>query len=240
MKLPTISFLYEDEFLFVVEKPALLHSVKLRSAEADQDSLAARLLDWDSRLSRAGVKPEDAGLLQRLDFETSGLMLGAKSSEVWQKLKDIFKSEQVSKSYVVLLEGFFPKRKEIESFIGSRHRASKKVSVTKFPTRSGLKAKTTFELIRKSPANDASLVRAIAASARRHQIRAHAAKLGFPLWGDKLYGSTRALSDIAGLQGFPEQHPPFLLHAETVAFVHPISGKALRFQSELPAYFSSI
>lgn len=235
MKSPTIKFVFEDEFLFVLEKPALLHSVKINSSK--DDSLAARLLDENPQLSEVAAKPEDAGLLQRLDYETSGLILGAKNKQAWSKLKDCLKQEKIKKSYFVLVEGAFPKMREAVGYIGSRHRASKRVTVTKFPVARSLQARTTFELIKKIPRANASMLKAFAENARRHQVRAQAAQLGFPLLGDKLYGSKRTLDESLEIQESALPVPPFLLHADFLSFTHPLTDQKLSFRSKPPEYF---
>ncbi len=217
--------------MFVVEKPALLHSVEIKNSK--QTSLAQMLLDIYPNLSEVSQKPEDAGLIHRLDYESSGLLLGAKSKDIWLKLRAELKAERIKKEYLILVEGLFRKKLEINNFIGSRHRGSKKVTVTKTKVARSLPAQTNFETLKLLREPKASLVKASAANARRHQVRAHAGYLGFPLLGDALYGSVRRLAELEFFRSKAEI-TPFVLHATSLAFRHPITCGFLDFNSPLP------
>jgi 23S rRNA pseudouridine1911/1915/1917 synthase len=221
---PKIAF--EDERLLVIEKPACFHSVRdLRSPQGR--SVADWLMAEYPGIERASLKAEDAGLINRLDFETSGLLLAAKDRESWEQLSLLLKSGRINKSYTILVEGEFPAKREVAGFIGSRYRHSKKVVVADVLPKGGkrfLEAKAVFARLEYAAQWDASLVRAEAHTARRHQIRAQAAHLGHPLVGDALYGSRRALGEVWQ----EDAHlpcPPFFLHAERIEFVHPYTRK---------------
>ena len=233
---PTVVF--EDQDIMVVNKPAGLHSVKLSSS--DNPSVAKWLAEIRPSMAEIGNNAADAGLVQRLDFETSGLMLAAKSTKIWERLHHSILAGEIQKSYFCAVEGIIEERKiSVDSFIGSPYRRSKKMRVypkdsCSKPPKRALDAKTVFELEKKidfaditsSPANLGScLLKVSAATARRHQIRAHAAFIKHPLIGDKLYGATLNLSD------YPVA---FFLQASSLKFRHPISAEFLSFKIDIP------
>ena len=219
-------FIYEDPYLWILNKPAGLHS---SNSGKSPDSLARSILE---------VKPEqqavsdEAGLVQRLDFETSGCITVARSADVASALLALFTGGAVHKSYLILTEGKM-KSCALESRLGSRYRGSKKTSVYKTDSekpRTQL-AETNFEVLKYLDSNT-TLVRAHTTTGRRHQVRAHAAHLGYPLLGDVIYGSKQPLS--TAFQN--NQTPAFFLHAEELTFNHPTTGQALTVRAPLPAY----
>lgn len=234
---------FEDQDLMVINKPAGLHSVRL--TDSDNPSVAKWLTETRPEMAAIGNSPADAGLVQRLDFETSGLMLAAKSSAIWQRLHKSILAGEIHKSYFCAVEGILEQQKiSIESLIGSPYRRAKKMrvypkdSLKKSPKRF-LDAKTVFELeqitnsgiaadsqiVSGSCNLSACLLKVTAASARRHQIRAHAAFIKHPLIGDKLYGASLSLSD------YPVA---FFLQASSLEFRHPVSNQFLSFKIDLP------
>lgn len=223
----SLQFLYNDAHLFAVYKPAGIHSVRLPSGggESIADALAALYPHLES-VSRS---PLDAGLVQRLDHETSGVLLGAKTPEAWQKLFAALTAGEITKSYVALVEGHFSSPVSFESYIGSPNRGAAKSKIYEREPLAKARAlwgSTTFAPMDYKATHDASLVQASASSARRHQIRAHAAHVGYPLIGDKLYGSTRSLGSMCVS---PRE---FFLHAWKVSFIHPFTHEPLKIESD--------
>lgn len=225
--------LFEDDFLFVLDKPPCVHSVI--SPRSDEHSVAQGLLAVLPGLEQVSEKKEDAGLVNRLDFETSGVLLGAKSREVWLALREMLKRGAVQKSYLALLEGRLEDAIEIETYIGSSGRHSGRVKIFEKHVPKGvraLKGKTRFEPERYLFDGRATLVRAYASPARRHQVRAHAAHIGFPLVGDGKYGAKLKLSDVLPERENQGSGPDFILHAERISFIHPISRVLIEIVSE--------
>ena len=202
-------------------------------AGSEGASLAEALLQRWPFLASVAPKEGDAGLIQRLDFETSGLIIGAKNAESWQRLNAALKTGQIKKSYLALLRGQLRRPATIKGYIGAHSRSAKKVRVYKSdPGSRALAAESSFRPVRIWPKEDVTLARAQAPTARRHQIRAHAAALGHPLVGDSVYGDKGGLADCGVI--FTQALRPgqkFLLHAETVEFEHPVTGERLRFDS---------
>ncbi|MCB0340254.1 MAG: RluA family pseudouridine synthase [Bdellovibrionales bacterium] len=225
-----LEILYEDEFLFAINKPAEIHSVMLE--QSDSPSIAQILIESDPLWGEVSSKIEDAGLVNRLDFETSGILLAAKSKQIWIDLRATILSESVYKSYVALVEGHLCGQHEIDNFIGTSARRAKKVKVfLKEPRKKdrALPAKSEFVSLRYVEHFDATFVRAIIYCARRHQVRAHAQFLNHPLLGDELYGSTRNLTETIGAKS-----PGFFLHGERMKFVHPVSNEIVDISAPIP------
>lgn len=219
--------IYEDEDLLVLDKPAGIHSVS--QSKSNEESLAMWLVSRNSSLEAIGKNVGDSGLVQRLDFETTGLILTAKSQRIWESLHQLIMLGALEKHYFCLVEGKLKADKiELSSFIGSPYRRGKKVRVyPKMPRKPhrALEAKTTFENLRSN--KNVSILRAYAPTARRHQIRAHAASIGHALVGDTLYGSSMSLDG--------HYSSSFFLQACYLKFQHPTEkSKVLEFELELP------
>jgi 23S rRNA pseudouridine1911/1915/1917 synthase len=205
-----IVILYEDDDLYVIDKPAGIHSVML---EGGGISIAELLLEQNPALAKISKNPNDAGLVQRLDLDTSGCLLAAKNKNTWEKLFLMLKNGEIKKSYLAVVEGIFAEPQVVESFIAPRSRHSKKVQVLRKEKPRSLSAYSEFFPKEINQEQQISLVEGHAPTARRHQIRAHLAYLGFPLVGDVLYGSKRTLPN--------DFKRSFFLHAATLSFKHP-------------------
>lgn len=230
MKSAAPSWVYRTERMFVVHKPAGIPSVK--------GETPGSLAEWLEQQGVAAGRDGEAGLVQRLDTDTSGLMLGAFDNQAHQVLREMIQQGKVYKEYRALLEGEFRGTKEITCWLGSRYRSSKKVQV--WPTkpmgsshaaRHALEATSTFvskEVVDlPSLKTKASWVTVVASVARRHQVRAHAALLGHPLVGDDLYGAALTLDDVVASvpEIAPRQQGKFILQACRVRFVDPWVGE---------------
>jgi 23S rRNA-/tRNA-specific pseudouridylate synthase len=195
---------------------------------AGGSSVADLLLAENPSLAQVGTQGTDAGLVTRLDYSTSGVLLGASTSSMWQTLHDTIARGEIDKRYVAWVEGHFPEQLSVTTFIGSPHRGAKKMKVyERKPAKAAraLEGTSHFKLISYDSALDSSLVEISASPARRHQIRVHAAYLGHPLVGDSLYGSSRSLVAPAG------EPRDFFLHAYRVSFRHPDGDRAITIES---------
>jgi 23S rRNA pseudouridine1911/1915/1917 synthase len=204
---------YQDEHLMIVDKPA---GVVVHPARGHRAGTLAQAL------SAHGVRGGEAwraGIVHRLDRDTSGLLVVAKSTEVHRQLKALLAERRLHREYVALVAGHPEARTgTIDAPIG-RHRHDR--VLMSIDTDEPREARTHFALERLLPT--ASLVRVTLETGRTHQIRVHMAAIGHPVCGDPQYGA-------AGEYGLERQ----FLHAARLAFTHPVTGEAVDVHSELP------
>lgn len=214
--------LFEDDCLLCVAKPRGVNSVRLR--ESDSSTVSDLIVAHCKACAQAAPDKRDGGLVQRLDFWTSGAIVAAKDPATWQQLRKALQAEQVEKTYLALVEGV-PKRKRfVVDAAFSVSKGKKKVSLAKAREIKTLPARTSIELV--AAHAHWSIVRATMYRGRRHQVRAHLASAGHPLIGDSQYGSTITLNTL-----LPKCDDGFLLHAETITLLHPKSGKKIHIKT---------
>lgn len=226
-----LDVVYEDRDLLVVDKPAGM-VVHPAAGNPDRTLVNALLAHCGAGLSGIGgvVRP---GIVHRLDKDTSGLMVVAKSELAQNRLASAFAAREVDRAYLALVWGVpLPLAGEISGNIGRSRSNRQKMAVVA----SGGKPAITRYKVLKEWQGLASLVECRLATGRTHQIRVHLAAKGHPLVGDRVYGSGRQARRAAGPAGaalarFPRQ----ALHAYRLGFVHPVTGERLGFESELPA-----
>ena len=223
-KLP-LTVIFKDRALLVIDKPAGM--VVHPGAGNPRHTLQNALLGLDPKL---GLVPR-AGLVHRLDKDTSGLLVVARTPEVHTALVTALAARQISRQYLAVCTGVMTGGGTVDEPIG-RHRAQRlKMAVR----RDGRPAVTHYRVLQRFRGH--TLVRAELESGRTHQIRVHLAHIGFPIVGDPLYGGRRQLPAgctpalTAALGAFRRQ----ALHAERLALTHPLSGKRLEWQAPLAA-----
>ncbi len=227
-----LSVLYEDAELIVIDKPAGM-AVHPAPGSPDRTLVNALLHHCAGSLSGIGgvARP---GIVHRLDKDTSGVMVAAKTDAAHAGLAEQFSRHNLERVYVALVRGApHPGRDRIETLIGRSPGDRKKMAVL----RSGGRVAITHYATERSfgPAERplASRVACRLETGRTHQIRVHLASRGAPCLGDPLYGSgppapaVRAAIAEAGLERQA-------LHAAVLGFRHPITGEALRFETPLP------
>jgi 23S rRNA pseudouridine1911/1915/1917 synthase len=210
---------YEDEHLLVVDKPAGL--VVHPAPGHARGTLVHGLLAYDVE---GGDAPERPGIVHRLDRDTSGLLVVARSPEAHRRLQELVQSRELTREYIALAAGRPRSRRgTIEAPIGrDRHDALRQSLDTDTPRA----AVTHFEVEQLLPRH--ALLRVTLETGRTHQIRVHLAAIGLPVAGDALYGRPGDL-------GLERQ----FLHAARLAFTHPITGVAVDVSSPLPADLQS-
>lgn len=212
---------YEDEGLMVLNKPAglVIHPAPGHS----EGTLVNALLHHcpDLHATEANVRP---GIVHRLDRDTSGVMMAAKTEEMTRQLIEIFKERSITKEYLALVRGV-PDEQEgsVQTEIGRDPRNRKRMSTQ--PDH-GKPALTHYRV--EESHEETALVRCRIETGRTHQIRVHMAHIGTPVLGDALYGGTRR--PLSGVEGPSRQ----MLHAARLAFKHPLSGDSLDLSVELP------
>jgi len=214
-----LDVLYEDEDLIVINKPAGL--VVHPGAGHREHTLVNALLHHFPKLSGIGGK-ERPGIVHRLDKETSGCLVVAKTDEAHRGLSEQFEQRSVEKIYLALVSGRLRKNAgTVQEKIG-RHPADRQRMST--ASRRGREAKTEYRVL--SSSDEMSLVECKLHSGRTHQVRVHLQHLGHPVLGDKIYGKKHAAV-------FPRQ----MLHAWKLGFQHPSTGEWKKFEATLPNDF---
>jgi len=204
---------YEDEQLVVVDKPAglVVHPAPGHST----GTLVHGLLAHDV----AGGDEDRPGIVHRLDRDTSGLMVVARSEEAHTRLQDLVRKRELERHYLALVVGRPRSRAgRIEAPIGRDRRDPMRHSLD---TDSPREAITHFEVVELFPRH--TLLDVQLETGRTHQIRVHLNAIGLPVAGDPVYGRPREL-------GLERQ----FLHAERLAFTHPFSGERIEVESPLP------
>jgi 23S rRNA pseudouridine1911/1915/1917 synthase len=205
---------YEDEHLLVVDKPAgvVVHPARGHWTGTLSQALAGRG-------AGGGEEPWRAGIVHRLDRDTSGLLVVAKSDAVHRALKTALSARRIRREYLALVDGHPPARAgTIDAPIGRHRRDRVLMSVD---TDTPREARTHFVLERL--VGQSALLRVALETGRTHQIRVHLAAIGHPVCGDRQYGTP----DRYGL------HRQFL-HAERLAFEHPVTRAGVDVRSPLP------
>ena len=219
-----LAIVHEDRHLLVVDKPAGL-VVHPGAGNPDQ-TLQNALLAHDAGLA---ALPR-AGIVHRLDKDTSGLLVVARTLEAHTELVRLLAAREVSREYEALCCGVLTGGGTVEAPIG-RHRSDRLRMTVRGD---GREAVTHYRLIERFRAH--THLRVMLETGRTHQIRVHLAHLSYPIVGDPLYGGRLALPRgaspalVEALRGFRRQ----ALHAARLAFVHPVSGQAMSFESPLP------
>jgi len=204
---------YEDEHLLVIDKPAgvVVHPARGHRAGTLAQALAGR--------AAGGDDPRRPGIVHRLDRDTSGLMVVARTEAAHAALKEMLRRREVTREYLALVEGRpAALAGTIDAPIGRDRRVRTRISTDTDEPR---KAITHFETEQVLPGF--TLLRVRLETGRTHQIRAHLLAIGHPVAGDPEYGR-------AGLLDLPRQ----FLHAERLAFTHPSTGAVIDLRSPLP------
>ncbi|CAN5724490.1 RluA family pseudouridine synthase [soil metagenome] len=212
-----LDIVFEDAHLLVVNKPAglVVHpapgnwSGTLLNGLLARDPLAANM--------------PRAGIVHRLDKDTSGLMVVARTRGAMDALVRMIAAREVSRQYLALAHGLWEgsRSRQVDAAIGRDPRNRLRMAVVDLARQSGKTAGTRFDLIENAAAG--SWLRCTLQTGRTHQIRVHLASIGHPLVADEVYGGAPA----AGLKRQA-------LHAEKLAFEHPVTGEALAFKAPLP------
>jgi 23S rRNA pseudouridine1911/1915/1917 synthase len=203
---------FEDEHLIVVDKPAglVVHPGAGRSSGTLVHALHGRIAGGDD--------PERPGIVHRLDRDTSGLMVVARTPEAYERLRELVRARELERTYVALVKGRPRSRRgTIDAPLG-RDRFE--------PTRQSLDSETPREAVThfelEGLHGDYALLRVKLETGRMHQIRVHLAAIGLPVVGDATYGKV------------DERLARQFLHAAGLAFDHPVTGERLELESPLP------
>ena len=214
-----VHILYEDDWLIAVDKPAgiIVHG------DGTGIATLTDLLIGDSPQLTGGLQA-----LQRLDRETSGIVLFSKRKETQATFDALIAERRITKRYLAIVRGRFPQDPHtFRDPIGRDRHDSRRMRVS----RTGKPSLTEARLLAFSPADAAGPARSLLSvdlhTGRKHQIRVHLSHAGFPILGDTLYGSPRIASACNGL----------MLHAAEERFEHPLTGETVRILAPCPSRF---
>jgi 23S rRNA pseudouridine1911/1915/1917 synthase len=217
-----LDIIYEDDALLVVNKPAgmVVHPALGHAS----GTLVNALLAYCPQVADVGGV-ERAGIVHRLDKDTSGLILIARDEATRSALQRQFKRRQVAKTYLALVEGHVhPREGVIEAPVGRDKRQRKRMAVV----RRGREARTMYRAI--EYLTDHTLLEVRPHTGRTHQVRVHLAWMGYPVVGDVVYGRRRQRL----LRG---RH---FLHAAGLRFTHPATGEEVEFKAPLPPELAAV
>lgn len=228
-----LDIFYEDASILVINKPAGL-TVHPGAGQRSGTLLNALL---HHNVNQKNIPR--AGIVHRLDKDTSGLMVVAKTLEAHNALIKAMQAREVKRHYIALVIGEMVSGGTVDASMGRHPKDRQKMAVL-MHMESAKPAKTDYEIIERFP--NLTLIRAKLHTGRTHQIRVHMAHIGYPLVGDAVYGrkvpKNKEYSDEVwqALNQFPRQ----ALHAEYLALQHPLTGELMEWRSALPKDFAGI
>jgi len=214
----SVKTIFEDEDILIIEKPA---GLTVNRSETAKEETLQDIIDKDFK-----IQVERSGIVHRIDKETSGLLIIAKTSESFTNLQKQFKERKVKKTYIALVHGELKGEGEIKVPIGRLPWNRKRFGVLS----GGREAVTKYRSVKLIPLNKEilTLLALYPETGRTHQIRVHLKYLNHPIFSDELYaGRKTARSDRKIL-------PRIFLHAAKISFRHPKTGEMMNFESKLP------
>jgi 23S rRNA pseudouridine1911/1915/1917 synthase len=212
-----LDIVYEDDDVLVLNKPAGL--VVHPAPGNRQHTLVNALLGRPTQLS--DVNKNRPGIVHRLDKETSGLLVIAKNNSSHLNLVKQFAQHSIHRKYVAIVSGKVEFDEDVIDAPIGRHPLKRKDMAVSFAQNTKY-AKTSYKTLKRS--RDFSLLELRPFTGRTHQLRVHLAYIGHPVLGDAKYGKNNSFSWMA-------------LHAQEIGFIHPSTGKLVRFSSEIPQEF---
>lgn len=216
--------IFEDDSFFVIDKPS-----GWITNDADTTTTQPVLQTWVREHFEYPLKGDREmrdGIVHRLDKETSGILLVAKTKEAFESLQAQFKSREISKTYIALLHGRVEENGNIKATVGRLPYRRDRFGVVE----GGRESESDYKLIKFYPGNNGghSLVEFSPKTGRTHQIRIHARHIGHAIVADEFYaGRKTARNDRKWC-------PRLFLHAASIKFTHPVTNKVVEFKSDFP------
>ncbi len=219
---------FEDDALLVVNKPA---GMVVHPAAGHRSGTLVNAVLHHTRVED-DCDPARPGVVHRLDKQTSGLLVIAKDPRARASLVAQFQARTVVRRYDAIVLGTFAERATYQTFYGRDPR-----SRLRFTGRLKQGKHAVTHAVREAQLSEACLIACKLETGRTHQIRVHLSEAGFPILGDALYGRTPPREPLGHLHRSALEAGYHYLHAATLGFMHPVSGEALAFEAERPAYF---
>ena len=218
-----IEIIYEDSDIIVVNKPK---GMVVHPANGNPDGTLVNAIMNICKDSLSGIGGEiRPGIVHRIDKDTSGLLIIAKNDKAHINLSEQIKNREITKKYVALVRGVIKENNAtIDMPIGRSDKDRKKMAVRK----NGKNAVTHFDVIKRY--NGYTYLDIKIDTGRTHQIRVHLAEIGYPIIGDSVYSNGRNSFGVEGQ----------MLHAKSLEFKHPITGRVMKLEAPLPEYFKDV
>lgn len=222
--------IFQDESFFVVDKPT-----GWITNDADTTTTQPVLQTWirdNFEYPLKGDRETRDGIVHRLDKETSGLVIVAKTKEAFERLQSEFKAREVQKTYIALLHGKLEGEGRVEIEIGRLPWRRDRFGIIP----GGRESVTEYKVLKFYPGNNAghTLVEFHPKTGRTHQIRIHSKHIGHAIVADEFYaGRKTARNDRKWC-------PRLFLHAASIKFIHPVTNKEVEFKSDLPEDLKSV
>ena len=218
-----LDIVYEDNDIIVVNKPK---GLVVHPANGNPDGTLVNAIMAICKDSLSGIGGQiRPGIVHRLDKDTSGLLIIAKNDKAHIKMSEQIKNREVKKIYIALVRGVVSEEEAtINMPIGRSTKDRKKMAVRK----DGKEAVTHFKVLKRY--SNYTLLKVKIDTGRTHQIRVHLAEIGHPVVGDMVYSNGKNEFGVEGQ----------MLHAKSLDFKHPITGKPMHLEAELPAYFKEV
>lgn len=218
-----LEIIYEDDDIIAVNKPK---GMVVHPANGNPDGTLVNAIMAICKDSLSGIGGEiRPGIVHRLDKDTSGVIIIAKNDKAHINLSEQIKNQEVKKTYIAIVRGVIKENQAtINMPIGRSEKDRKKMAVTK----KGKEAITHFKVLKRF--SDYTVLEVNIETGRTHQIRVHLAQIGYPCIGDETYSSGKNRWGIKGQA----------LHAKSLEFKHPITGKKMKLEAELPEYMKEI
>lgn len=218
-----LDVIYEDNDIIVVNKQK---GIVVHPANGNWDGTLVNAIMARCKDSLSGIGGEiRPGIVHRLDKDTSGLLIIAKNDDAHLKLSEDIKNREVKKIYYTLVRGIVPENEAtINMPIARSTKDRKKMAVSKM----GKEAISHFKVLKRF--EKYTLLEVKIDTGRTHQIRVHLSEIGYPVIGDEVYSNGKNEFGIHGQ----------LLHAKTLDFKHPITGKEMHLEAELPEEFKNV
>ena len=218
-----IEIIYEDNDIIVVNKPK---GMVVHPANGNPDGTLVNAIMAKCKNSLSGIGGEiRPGIVHRIDKDTSGLLIIAKNDTAHVNMSEQIKNHEVKKTYIALVRGVIKENEAtIDMPIGRSTSDRKKMAVN----RNGKNAVTHIKVIKRY--EKYTLVEVNIETGRTHQIRVHLSHIGYPIIGDYTYSNGKNEFGVEGQ----------CLHAKSLEFMHPITGKEMKLEAPLPQYFQEI
>ena len=218
-----IEVVYEDSDIIVVNKPK---GMVVHPANGNPDGTLVNAIMNICKDSLSGIGGEiRPGIVHRLDKNTSGLLIVAKNDNAHIKMSEQIKNREVKKIYIALVRGII---KEDEATINMPIARSKKDRKKMAVDKDGKEAITHFKVLKRY--DNYTLLELKIDTGRTHQIRVHMSQIGHPVVGDDVYSNGKNEFGVEGQ----------MLHARSLDFKHPITGKPIHLEAEIPEYFKKV